>query len=63
MFCQYVVTETYSLKAQPEPPVRLRVSLRNDIVKKIDAFAAEMGLTRSGVINVAAREYLARMKI
>jgi predicted RNase H-like HicB family nuclease len=61
MFCQYVVVEPYPLKV-PEPPVRLSISLRNDIVKKIDVLAEEMGLTRSGLINVAARDYINRMQ-
>jgi predicted RNase H-like HicB family nuclease len=60
-FCQYVVAETFPLK-KLESPVRLSISLKGDIVKKIDELANEMGLSRSGLINVATREYLSRMQ-
>ncbi|MDR2820247.1 MAG: type II toxin-antitoxin system HicB family antitoxin [Desulfovibrio sp.] len=38
------------------------ISLKPSILAHIDAMAEEMGLTRSGLIAVAARDYVSRMK-
>ena len=43
-------------------PVRLSISLKPAIVERIDTMAEEMGLTRSGLIAVATREYINRMQ-
>jgi hypothetical protein len=61
MFCRYVVVKPYPLKAS-EPPMRLSISLKPAVVERIDAMAEEMGLTRSGLLNVAARDYINRMQ-
>jgi predicted RNase H-like HicB family nuclease len=58
--CQYVVAETYALKAKTEPPVRISISLKPTLVEKIDALADSMGMSRSAVLNVAARDYINR---
>ena len=44
-------------------PVKLTISLKPAVVAQIDAVADEMGLTRSGAIAVATREYATRMGI
>lgn len=59
---QYVLAKPAARKAKAETPVRLSISLKPAIVEKIDALAEEMGLTRSGVINVATRDYINRMQ-
>ncbi len=44
-------------------PIKLTISLKPTVVAQIDAVADEMGLTRSGAIAVATREYATRMGI
>ena len=44
-------------------PVKLTISLKPTVIDQIDAVANEMGLTRSGAIAVATREYASRMSI
>ena len=58
--CQYVVVETYALKTKTESPVRISISLKPTLVEKIDALADSMGMSRSAVLNVAARNYISR---
>lgn len=58
---QYVHFEPL-IKAREMAPVRLSISLKRPIVDKIDAMADEMGLTRSGLIAVATRDYINRMR-
>jgi len=48
--------------ARETAPVRLSISLKPAIVDRIDAMADEMGLTRSGLIAVATRDYINRMQ-
>ncbi len=48
--------------ARETAPVRLSISLKPAIVERIDAMADEMGLTRSGLIAVATRDYINRMQ-
>lgn len=43
-------------------PVRLSISLKPVVVERIDQVASELGLTRSGLIAVATREYCIRMQ-
>lgn len=43
-------------------PVRLSISLKPVILERIDQVATELGLTRSGLIAVATREYCNRMQ-
>ncbi len=45
------------MKKNEAAPVRLSISLKPLILARIDRAAAELGLTRSGLISVAAREY------
>ncbi|MDR2489633.1 MAG: type II toxin-antitoxin system HicB family antitoxin [Desulfovibrio sp.] len=59
---QYVLADPSPRKAKAEPPVRLSISLKPSVIEKIDAIAEDMGLTRSGVINVATRDYINRMQ-
>jgi predicted RNase H-like HicB family nuclease len=59
---QFVLVDPPSRKAKAEAPVRLSISLKPSVVEKIDTIAADMGLTRSGVINVATRDYISRMQ-
>jgi predicted RNase H-like HicB family nuclease len=58
---QYVGVEVTPHKPKAESPVRLSISLKPSIIEKIDYAAEELGLSRSGVINAAAREYISRM--
>ena len=58
---QYVLVDPAPRQSKSESTVRLSISLKPSIIEKIDAIAEDMGLTRSGVINVATREYLNRM--
>ena len=55
----------FMLVKVPEPaytvrqePVRLSISLKPAIVEKVDAAAQELGITRSGLIALATREYI-----
>jgi predicted RNase H-like HicB family nuclease len=59
---QYVLVDPATRKAKSEPPVRLSISLKPSVIEKLDAIAQDLGLTRSGVINVAARDYISRMR-
>lgn len=59
---QYILIEPVVRKIKAESPVRLSISLKPSIIEKIDAMAEDMGLTRSGVINVATRDYINRMQ-
>lgn len=58
---QYVHFEPL-IQARETAPVRLSISLKKPIVENIDAMAEEMGLTRSGLIAVATRDYIHRMR-
>ena len=58
---QYVHFEPL-VHAKETAPVRLSISLKPAIVERIDAMAGEMGLTRSGLIAVATRDYISRMR-
>jgi metal-responsive CopG/Arc/MetJ family transcriptional regulator len=44
-------------------PMRLSISLKPALVEQVDAAAQELGLTRSGVIALATREYIKRLDI
>jgi len=59
---QYILVDPALRKTRTESPVRLSISLKPSLIEKIDAVAEDMGLTRSAVINVAAREYINRMR-
>ena len=56
---QFVVAD---VKKKEAAPIRLSISLKPVIVERIDSVAAELGLTRSGLIAVATREYCNRMQ-
>lgn len=58
---QYILADLKPA-VKENPPVRLSISLKPAIVEKIDAMADEMGLTRSGLIAVATRDYINRMR-
>lgn len=49
-------------KEDNEPPMRLAVSMKPNIVRRVDRLARELGLTRSAVLAFAAREYCIRME-
>jgi predicted RNase H-like HicB family nuclease len=59
---QYIVADDARPPAKKKPSVNLSISLKPSILAHIDAMAEEMGLTRSGLIAVAARDYVSRMK-
>jgi len=59
---QYILFEPLERRNKADNPVRLSISLKPSIVEKIDAIAEDMGLTRSGVINAATRDYINRMR-
>lgn len=56
---QFVLAD---VRKKDTAPVRLSISLKPVIVELIDNAAAELGLTRSGLISVAAREYCNRLQ-
>lgn len=60
---QYILVAPSGRKTKAESPVSLSISLKPSIIEKIDAIAEDMGLTRSGVINVATRDYISRMRM
>ena len=45
---------------KPEPFMRLNISMQPRLVAMIDRRAKECGMTRSGLLAAAAREYMAR---
>ena len=45
---------------KPEPFVRLNISMQPRLVAMIDRRARECGMTRSGLLAAAAREFMAR---
>jgi predicted RNase H-like HicB family nuclease len=49
-------------KEEKAAPMRLSITLKPSVVGNIDAMAEEMGLTRSGLIAVATRDYISRMR-
>lgn len=49
-------------KVKDTAPIRLSISLKPVVVERIDQVANELGLTRSGLIAVATREYCNRMQ-
>ena len=51
-----------AVKAVKAASVRLTISLRPSVIAHIDAVAEELGLSRSGVIAVATREYGERLR-
>lgn len=59
---QYVGVDVEPRKPTADAPTRLSISLKPSIIAKIDAMAEDMGLTRSGLINVATRDYISRMQ-
>lgn len=50
------------LKEESAAPVRLSISLKPSVLAGIDSMAEEMGLTRSGLIAVATRDYISRSR-
>ncbi|MDR3089967.1 MAG: type II toxin-antitoxin system HicB family antitoxin [Desulfobulbaceae bacterium] len=54
---QFIVADP---EAAVDATVRLSISLRASVIRRIDRLAKELGLSRSGLIAVAAREYAAR---
>ena len=48
------------VEQKADAPVRLSISLRPSVIERLDAIASDLGMTRSGVINLAAREYIDR---
>lgn len=51
-----------SLKTENKKAIRLNITLAEDILTEIDAFAQEHGLTRSGFLARAARHEIADVK-
>ncbi len=49
-----------SLRAEAKKAVRLNITLPEDVLKEIDAFAESQGLTRSGFLAIAAKHEMAR---
>ena len=58
---QYILVDV-KRPVKDSAPVRLSISLKPAIVERIDSMADEMGLTRSGLIAVATRDYINRMQ-
>lgn len=55
---QYVVVDIPPPPARKEEPVKLTVSVRPTVLRGIDAAAEEMGISRSALFVLAAREYI-----
>lgn len=56
--------ERYLLVAadpKQEPFVRLNISMKPNLLSQIDRKAKEAGMTRSGLLAAAAREYIQHM--
>lgn len=51
--------ETDVAEAEREPPQRINVSLPPSLIARVDAAADRQGLTRSGLLAIAARAWLA----
>lgn len=51
-----------AMNENEEAPVRLSISLKPVVLKKIDLMAEELGLTRSGLLAVAASHYCKEMR-
>ncbi|MDO9415737.1 type II toxin-antitoxin system HicB family antitoxin [Pararhizobium sp.] len=49
-----------SLKTQSKKAVRLNITLQEDVLKEIDAYAEARGLTRSGFLARAAKHEMAQ---
>ena len=61
--CQFIPYIPLQRKEKEKiQPMHLSISLKPAVVESIDAMAEEMGLTRSGLITVATRDYIARMR-
>lgn len=61
-FWHHVYFEPLNPRQVRKEPIRLSVSLRPAAIEQLDAIAAELGLTRSGAIAVAARDYAERLR-
>lgn len=61
-FWQHIYFEPLKPWQIRKEPVRISVSLRPLVVEQLDAIATELGLTRSGAIAVAARDYAERLR-
>ncbi len=48
---------------RPEPFMRLNISMQPRLVAQVDRRAKELGMTRSGLLAAAAREYMSRADI
>jgi predicted RNase H-like HicB family nuclease len=48
-----------AVKTDPPKAVRVNVTLPSDILEQIDRYAAEHGLTRSGLLTQAAKKLMA----
>ena len=48
---------------KPEPFVRLNISMQPRLLALIDRNAKEMGMTRSGLLAAAAREYVSHLSM
>lgn len=48
---------------RPEPFVRLNISMQPRLVAQVDRRAKELGMTRSGLLAAAARDYISRADI
>lgn len=58
-----LLIETNIAETRKESPVRLNVSLPETLVSRIDAAAEAHGLTRSGLLAVAARQWIATNRV
>ena len=55
---QDVVAILVSLKTESKKAVRINITLPEDVLKQIDAFAEAQGLTRSGFLAKAAKDVM-----
>jgi predicted RNase H-like HicB family nuclease len=58
---QYILADVRP-QVKKAASVNVSISLKPAVLQSIDVMAEEMGLTRSGVIAVASREYIQRMQ-
>jgi predicted RNase H-like HicB family nuclease len=58
---QYIVADVRQ-PAKKTPSVNVSISLKPVVIEQIDSLAEDLGLTRSGIIALAARDYVDRMR-
>lgn len=56
---QYIVADIQK-KKKAVPPVRINISVRQNLLERIDTVAKDLGISRSALIALACRDYCAK---